>query len=56
MLRWLFLGATHTGALALGFGLGVYFLPILTAPKGPDAATLAAAAADATYSASFKRD
>lgn len=44
MKKPLLLAATHGAALALGFGLGVYFLPILTAAPAPDAATLAAAA------------
>ena len=39
MLRWILLITTHTGALAVGFAFGVYFLPILTTPKGPDAAS-----------------
>ena len=47
---------THGAALALGFGLGVYFLPILTAPPAPDEAKLEAMAADALYSAEFTRD
>lgn len=56
MKKPLLLAATHGAALALGFGLGVYFLPILTAAPAPDAATLAAAASEATYSATFRRD
>lgn len=56
MKKFLLLAATHAATLALGFGLGVYFLPILTAAPAPDAATLAAAARTATYSATFRRD
>jgi hypothetical protein len=56
MKKTLLLAATHAATLALGFGLGVYFLPILTAAPGPDAAVLAEAASAATYSASFTRD
>jgi len=56
MLRWLLLLATHTGALAVGFGLGVYLLPILTEPRGPDATELKAAAQSAQYSGQFRRD
>ena len=44
MLRWILLAASHAVVLAIGFGLGVYFLPILTAPEGPDKAMLAATA------------
>lgn len=54
--RALLLAATHLVALALGFGLGVYFLPILTAPPGPDAAELKSVAGDATFTTEFRRD
>ena len=47
---------THGMALAIGFGLGVYFLPILTAPPSPDSAELRQMAEGAEYSASFTRD
>ena len=50
------LGITHLGALAVGFGLGIYLLPILTAPPSPDAATLAEGAREATYRAELTRD
>ena len=56
MLRWLVLAATHTGMLVIGFALGVYFLPILTAPKSPAATELKAAAQTTQYKASFRRD
>ena len=54
MKKILLLATTHIAALALGFGLGVYFLPILVAERAPDAATLAAAAKSAAYTATFK--
>lgn len=54
-MRLLVLAATHAGALALGFALGVYFLPILTAPPSPDATTLAQSAQDARYRAELTR-
>ncbi|MEM6465892.1 MAG: hypothetical protein AAF679_05235, partial [Pseudomonadota bacterium] len=47
---------THGIALAVGFGLGVYLLPILTAPPSPDAATLEESARDALFSAEFTRE
>lgn len=47
---------THGIALAIGFGAGVYFLPILTAPPAPDEAKLEEMAATALYSAEFTRD
>lgn len=42
--------------LGLGFGLGVYLLPVLIAPKGPDQALVDAAMEQATYRTAFKRD
>lgn len=56
MLRWLILSGTHAGMLAIGFALGVYFLPILTAPKGPDKAVLAEMAKAALFTTTFTRD
>ena len=47
---------THAGALAVGFALGVYLLPILTAPASPDAAMLEEKAQTAAFSAEFTRD
>ena len=55
-MRLIVLLATHGIALAIGFVLGVYLLPILTAPDSPDQAMLVDRAADATYSAEFTRD
>ncbi len=52
-IRWV---VTHGIALALGFALGVYFLPVLTAPPAPDAAKLQEMAAGALYSAELSRD
>lgn len=47
---------THGVALAVGFALGIYFLPILTAPPAPDAAVLQKEAAKAQFSATLTRD
>ena len=56
-MRRLILGiVTHGAALAVGFGLGVYLLPILTAPPSPDAATLEAMAEDAVFTAEIQED
>jgi len=55
-MRWIFRLVTHGIALVIGVALGIYILPILTAPKGPDAATLTAGAEGATYTGSFTRD
>ena len=42
MPRLLLLLATHGAMLGLGFLLGIYLLPILTAPAGSDQAVLQA--------------
>lgn len=52
----LVLVATHALTLAIGFALGVYFLPILTAPKGPDKAAVQAASASAQFKGRFERN
>ncbi len=56
MLKLFVLLCSHGAFLAVGFALGVYFLPILTEPQGPDEATLAAAAGQARYEATLTRD
>ncbi len=56
MRRVLVLAATHLLTLGLGFGLGVYFLPILIAPDDPPVAQVQAAMAHATYHTTFRRD
>ena len=56
MKRLIVLAATHVATLAAGFALGVYFLPILTAPASPDAQVLAAAAVEAEWRGSLTRD
>lgn len=54
-MRRLFLVITHVMALAVGFALGVYTLPILTADPGPDKTALDQAASTAQFSATFDR-
>lgn len=56
MRRLIFGLITHGAALGVGFALGVYLLPIITAPPSPDAATLEAMAEDAVYTAEFAED
>lgn len=51
-----YLVASHAVALGLGFALGVYVLPILTAPTAPTSAEAAAAASEALYTGQFRRD
>ena len=47
---------THAVAVAIGFALGIYFLPILTAPTSPDAAMLEEKAQSALFTADLTRD
>jgi hypothetical protein len=54
--RLLLLVASHAAALAAGFALGIYALPILTAPPAPAAAAVQAVAAQAAWRGEFKRD
>ena len=56
MFRWLVLLGTHAATLAFGFALGIYMLPILTAPESPDEAMLAATAQSALYEVALTRD
>ena len=56
MIRFVVLLFTHGAVLAIGFALGIYFLPILTAPEAPDTAMLLQQAQNALYSAEFERE
>jgi len=56
MKRLLVFTLTHAAALGIGFALGVYLLPILTAPASPSASDVAAAATGARYSGQFRRE
>ncbi len=53
--RWLILALTHLAALAAGFALGIYLLPILTAPPAPSTQEVRAASAGASFRGQFKR-
>jgi len=55
-MRWIVLAATHGVTLAAGFALGIYLLPIITAPPSPDQAMLEESARSALYTAEFRRD
>ena len=55
MSRFILLLLSHAAVLAIGFALGVYLLPILTAPPAPDASVLEASAQNAQFSAEFSR-
>jgi len=55
--KWLVLASvSHALTLILGFGLGVYLLPILTAPNSPDQSILEAHEAAALYTGTFTKD
>jgi hypothetical protein len=47
---------THAAALGAGFALGIYFLPILTAPAAPSAAEVGAATGKAEFKGEFRRN
>lgn len=47
---------SHLVAIAAGFALGVYMLPIIIAPKAPAKDEVAALAKAATYTGTFRRD
>jgi len=55
-MKFLVLLISHITALAVGFGLGVYALPIIIAPKAPSVAEVQAHAATANYTGQFRRD
>ena len=54
--RTLLLGGTHVAAIVVGFALGIYSLPILTAPASPSAEVVRSAADDAQFTGMFRRD
>jgi hypothetical protein len=56
MARVILLTLTHAATLAVGFVIGIYTLPILTAPTAPDSATLAESAAQAKFTGTLTRD
>jgi hypothetical protein len=56
MKKLLLLLASHLAVLVVGFGLGIYALPILTAPPAPSAAEVHAHAAQAAFKGQFRRD
>lgn len=56
MRKFLLLTASHGVVMLAGFVLGVYLLPILTAPAAPTAAQVQAVAGQADFRGSFRRD
>ncbi|MEO0697974.1 MAG: DM13 domain-containing protein [Pseudomonadota bacterium] len=55
-MRWIVRLITHGVVFAAGFALGVYLLPILTAPPSIDRAMLEQTAKTAEFKTKFKRD
>ena len=55
MVRWFVLVVTHWVVFAVGFGIGVYTLPILTAAPPVEEVALVQAANDAEYQGEFRR-
>ncbi len=53
LLRFLF---THSVALVLGVMLGIYLLPILTAPAGPTVSEVTSSSQQALYKTRFVKD
>ena len=55
-MRILLLSISHAAALAVGFALGIYLLPILIAPESPPLAEIRSAVSDAAFTTTFRRD
>ena len=55
-MKKLLLAVSHLVAVAIGFALGIYALPILIAPSAPTQAEVASQAAAARYTGQFRRD
>lgn len=55
-MKKLLLLVSHAAVFAVGFALGIYLLPVLTAPRAPSSSEVAAAARQASYSGQFRRD
>ena len=55
MVRWFVLIVTHCLVFAVGFGIGVYTLPILTAAPSVEEVALVQAANEAEYQGEFRR-
>jgi len=50
------LALSHLLAALVGFALGIYLLPILTAPEAPSAAAVTAEVGQARFKGEFRRD
>lgn len=56
MKKVIFLIASHIAVTVIGFGGGIYALPILMAPPAPEIAEVRASVENEGYSAKFRRD
>ena len=56
MFRFIRFLITHGIALAIGFALGIYLLPVLVAPDAPSNAELSANSQQAVFSGRFRKD
>ena len=56
MMKILILAVSHVLAVAVGFTLGIYALPILTAPEAPSSAEVASQSGQTAYTGQFRRD
>ena len=56
MFRLIVFLVSHGLAMAAGFALGIYLLPILVAPTAPSDAEVASASSKAIFTARFKKD
>jgi hypothetical protein len=56
MKRIILLCLSHAVAIAIGFALGIYALPILTAPAGPTGADVTSLQKEARFKGEFRRD
>ena len=56
MFRLIVFLVSHGLAMTAGFALGVYLLPIITAPEAPSATAVASVAEQAMFSTRFLRD
>lgn len=56
LLKIFLLAGTHVAAIGIGFVLGIYALPILTAPPGPAIEEVRSVAEAAAYTGEFRRD
>ena len=55
-MKWLIRIGTHLAAAGIGFGLGIYFLPILIAPESPGEQEVQSIADSSPFTAEVRRD